>query len=263
MGISKLELIETMEQIAPTRLAEPWDNCGMQINLECGEIRKILVTLEITKEIVTEARSLSVDLIVTHHPLYFSSFKSINSNDIIGNYTIDLIQQGISVYSAHTNFDRAAHGNNFYLADLLSLKNIKNFEVFGENYIGLFGKLPQEVMLKDIISNLKNILNLQANELKAIGNLETMISKIGLCTGAGIDMIEIAAVNNCQLFITGDVRYHDAIKAREMGMNVIDAGHYGTEKIFIPNMAKQLKDALGSKVEIFQSQVNINPFDFL
>lgn len=263
MGISKLELIETMEKIAPISLSQPWDNCGMQINLGSKQLNKILVTLEITKEIIKEAKSLSVDMIVTHHPLYFSSFKRIDNNDIIGNYTVELIQQGISVYSAHTNFDKATYGNNFYLAELLNLKNIMNFDVFSDNYIGVFGELPHEIMLKDVVNNIKDSLNLQDNEIKTIGNSGNMVSKIGICTGAGMDMLEIAAANNCQLFITGDVRYHDAIKAREIGMNVIDAGHYGTEKIFIPNMAMQLKDALGSKVEIIESKVNINPFDFL
>lgn len=263
MGILKFELMESMEKIAPIQLAETWDNCGMQINLESKQINKILVTLEITKEIVNEAKILGVDFIVTHHPLYFSSFNEIDYNNITGNYTIELIQQGISVFSAHTNFDKAQFGNNFYLAQLLKLKKIKYFQEFGDNYIGVLGELPKEMKLKELISDLKNILNLQTNEIKVIGNFEDVISKIGLCTGAGIDMIDIAAVNRCQLFITGDVKYHDAIKAKEMGMNVIDAGHYGTEKIFIPNMAMQLKDALGSKVEIIESKVNINPFDFL
>nr|WP_315019503.1 Nif3-like dinuclear metal center hexameric protein [uncultured Aminipila sp.] len=263
MGISKFELMEAMEKIAPIKLAEAWDNCGMQIDLDSKQINKILVTLEITKEIIKEAKNLEADFIVTHHPLYFSSFKNIDHNNIIGNYTVDLIQQRISVFSAHTNFDKAQFGNNFYLANLLNLKNIKDFQEFGDNYIGVLGELPEEMMLKDIISDVKNILNLQTNEIKVIGNLENVINKIGLCTGAGIDMIEIAAANSCQLFITGDVKYHDAIKSKEMGMNVIDAGHYGTEKIFIPNMAMQLKDALEDKVEIFEAEVNINPFDFL
>lgn len=262
MGISKLEFIDVMEKIAPSDLTETWDNCGMQIDLEQKEIKKILVTLEITKETIKEAVSLGVDFIVTHHPLYFSSFKNIDCNDIIGNYSVSLIQQGISVFSAHTNFDKAEFGNNFYLASLLNLKNVKNFSEFGEEYIGLFGVISEEMRLKELIDVIKKSLELQINEIKVVGNFEDKITKIGLCTGAGIDMLEIAALNGCQLFITGDVKYHDAIKAKEMGINVIDAGHYGTEKIFVPNMVKQLKDAFEGKVEVFQSAIDINPFNY-
>lgn len=262
MGISKLELINIMEKIAPSYLAEAWDNCGMQIDLQSKDINKILVTLEITKEIIDEAVSLGVDFIVTHHPLYFSSFKRVDNKEIIGNYTISLIQQGISVYSSHTTFDKAEFGNNFYLANLLNLKNIKDFAKFSEEYIGLLGEIPEKMKLKDLINVIGNSLDLNKNEIKVIGTLDEEIKIVGLCTGAGIDMLEIAALNGCQLFITGDVKYHDAIKAKEMGMNVIDAGHYGTEKIFVPNMAKQLKDVFGNKVEVFQSAIDINPFNY-
>lgn len=262
MGISKFQLMDAMEKIAPIKLAEAWDNCGMQIDLGSKQINKILVTLEITKKIINEAKNLGVDFIVTHHPLYFSSFKNIYRNNITGNYTIGLIQQGISVFSAHTNFDKAELGNNFYLAQLLKLKNIRNLEQYGDEYIGLFGQLPESKLLKDIIDDLKCSLGLYPNEIKVVGNVDEEITQIGLCTGAGISMLDIAALNGCQLFVTGDVKYHDAIKAKEMGINVIDAGHYGTEKIFVPNMAKQLKDALRDNVEIFQSSIDINPFDF-
>lgn len=263
MGISKLELLDTLEKIAPMKLAESWDNCGMQIDLEPKEIKKILVALEITKEVIKEAIDARADFIVTHHPLFFSSLKQVDCNIIAGNYTANCIQRGISVYSAHTNFDKAELGNNYYLAKLLNLKNVDNFDKYADEYIGLFGELSEKKLLKDIIVDIKNFLDLKTSEIRVIGNLDEKITQIGLCTGAGIDMLDIALSSGCQLFITGDVKYHDAIKAKEIGMNVIDAGHYGTEKIFVPNMAKQLKDALGDKVEIYESSIDINPFNYL
>lgn len=261
MGVSKLNLITALGNIAPISLAESWDNCGMQIDLSPNEIKKILVTLEITKDIIAEAEDLGVDFIVTHHPLYFSSMRKIDSNDIIGKYTVDLIKKGISVYSAHTNFDKAQYGNNYYLAKILKLKDIKNFEEYGDDYIGLFGEISEVKSLRNIIKELQSSLKLGQNEIRVIGDYDEKINKIGLCTGAGISMLDIAVKSGCQLFITGDVKYHDAIKAKEMGMNVLDAGHYGTEKIFTPNMATQLKELLGDKVEIFSSSIDLNPFN--
>lgn len=263
MSISKFELIHTLEKIAPLDLSESWDNCGMQIDLSPKEIFKILVTLEITKENIEEAIRRRADFIVTHHPIYFTGIKKVDSNTIIGNYTASLIKEGISVYSAHTNFDKAEFGNNSYLAQLLGLKNIKNFEEIhntGPNYIGLYGEMIENSDLLYIIKFLSKSLNLQNSEIKVIGDLHAKISKVGLCTGAGIDMMEISQLCGCQLFVTGDVKYHDGIKAKESGMNVIDAGHYGTEKIFVPNMATQLRKALGNKVEVMESEIDINPF---
>ncbi|WP_312091736.1 Nif3-like dinuclear metal center hexameric protein [Aminipila sp.] len=262
MTISKLELMNTMEKIAPSELAEPWDNCGMQIDLGAAEINKILITLEITTETVTEAEALGVDFIVTHHPLFFSPIKQIDGNNFTGNNVINLIRKGISVFSAHTNFDKAEKGNNFSLAELLKLKKVIDLNRFGMEYIGVFGELSEKKSIRAFMEDMQRQVDLKSSEIRLIGNPEAEINKIGLCTGAGIGMLEIAAANGCQLFVTGDVKYHDGIKAKEMGINVIDAGHYGTEKIFVPNMAKQLTQAFGNKVQIFESKVDINPFDF-
>ncbi|QAT42898.1 Nif3-like dinuclear metal center hexameric protein [Aminipila luticellarii] len=263
MAISKLELIHALKKIAPAELAEPWDNSGMQIDLAQDEVKKILVSLEITKEVVQEAVTLGADLIVTHHPLYFSPLKRIDYKNIIGNYTVELIKNGISVYSAHTNFDKADRGNNFYLAKLLGLENLNSFEPFGKEFIGLFGDVSEKKPLKELVKEVECRLNLSPKELQVVGEPDQEISRIGLCTGAGAEMLDIASRTGCELFITGDVKYHDAMRAKETGMNVIDAGHYGTEKIFVRNMAEQLKELLKGQAEIFESQVNINPFDFL
>ncbi|QIB69479.1 Nif3-like dinuclear metal center hexameric protein [Aminipila butyrica] len=263
MSISKWELIETLERIAPRELAEDWDNSGLQLNLPGNQVERILVTLEVTGAVIKEAVHKGADFIVAHHPLYFSSLKNIDSNNIIGNYTIDLIQNHISVFSAHTNFDRAPRGNNAYLASLLKLEDIEDFEDFGQGYMGLLGQLPQGRTLKGIAEELAGLLGIRQEDIRLVGDPQRQISKVGLCTGAGMDMLPAAALSGCQLLITGDVKYHDAVKAREMGMAVIDGGHYGTEKIFSENMAAQLKELLENKVEIFVTEVDGNPFDFI
>ncbi len=260
MSISRLELIDSIEKIAPRHLAEVWDNCGMQIDLEKENVNKILVSLEITKEVLREAKSLGVDFIITHHPLIFTGLKQIDSNDVTGNYIIDCINSGISVYSAHTNFDKAEKGNNYYLAELLELKDINKFEDIDLEYIGLYGELKDEIALNDVICKIKNKLELFDYEIKVVGQLDKKIKKVGLCTGSGIDMLDVAIKTGCQLFVTGDVKYHDAVKAKELNMNVIDAGHFGTEKIFVPNLCMQLKKVFFDRVEIIASKSDSNPF---
>lgn len=263
MSISKLKIIETLENIAPLDLAESWDNCGMQIDLQPQNIEKVLVCLEVSNDIIEEAKRKGVDFIITHHPLYFRGLKKVDSNTVVGNYTCELIKNGISVYSSHTNFDKAEKGNNYYLAKLLELKEISSFEDIASDAIGVYGNFNNPISLKDLIVKLSEALNLSTEEIRFIGDINTKIDKVGLCTGAGVEMCALAQNIGCQVFITGDVKHHDAVDAMEMGMNVIDAGHYGTEKIFINNMAAQLKTIFGDKIEIIEAESNRNPFDFL
>ncbi|MBN7772410.1 Nif3-like dinuclear metal center hexameric protein [Clostridium aminobutyricum] len=263
MSISKIQLLEAIEKIAPIHLAESWDNCGIQIDLGKIKIEKILITLEITTDVIREAKEVGADFILTHHPLIFAPLKSINHNNITGKFIVSLIQSGISVISAHTNFDKADDGNNDYLASLMNLENIKCFDEGEDKYIGVYGDLKKECTLLDVCKILEKGLLLSSNEIRAVGPMDKKLSTIGVCTGAGADMLEIAILKNCDLLITGDVKYHDAMKAKELGICVIDAGHYGTEKIFVENMSEQLRKIFHEEVEIIESKVNVNPFDFL
>lgn len=132
--VTKHDIITALNEIAPENIAEPWDNCGMQIDLGKQSFEKILVCLEITRDVIKEAKEKGVDLIVTHHPLYFKETKNIIKGTFPGDYTIDLIKSGISVYSAHTSFDKAKGGNNTELCEMLGLTDIEKM------YEGVGGK---------------------------------------------------------------------------------------------------------------------------
>lgn len=260
--IKTVDLIEIINKIAPESIAESWDNCGMQINMGNDEVSKILVCLEITKAVIEEAKAEGADFILTHHPLYFREIKQIDDNNIIGNYTVDLIKSGISVYSAHTSFDKVEGGNNTTLCQMLEMVNVeKMYEGPGENdYVGYTGEFECEISLAEAVLKVKNALKLDDAEIRYTGIPEALIKKVGVCSGAGADLARLAKSKGCDLFITGDVKYHDAQTASETGIALIDAGHYGTEYIFAENMAEKLKDIVGDKVEIIVSAVNINPF---
>ena len=129
---------EAIRQIAPPHLAEEWDNCGFQIRCSADQqIRKILVSLEVSDELVTEAISAGADLIVTHHPMIFGKINSVDDNHITGHYILRLIQAGISVYSAHTSFDSAKRGTNQYLAEQLGLTKIVPMKPAAEEGCGM------------------------------------------------------------------------------------------------------------------------------
>lgn len=263
--ISIGELKEALNRIAPEETAEPWDNCGIQINTGKESFERILVCLEITKAVIKEAKERHADIIVTHHPLYFGSFKQIDNNKVMGNYTVELIKADISVYSSHTCFDKAAGGNNTNLCAILGLKNIEPlFTGEGKfDYVGYTAEFPREMTLEEAARLVSEVLRLEPGELRYTGDVHKTVKKVGVCTGAGADIAFDAAEKGCELFITGDVKYHEAQNARELGIALIDAGHFGTEKIFAENMAEHLRREIGERVQILVSETDANPFSFL
>ncbi|WP_206457806.1 Nif3-like dinuclear metal center hexameric protein [Anaerovorax sp. IOR16] len=265
MSISMSECRKIFNEIASESLQESWDNCGMQIDMGREYVERILVCLEITKDIVNEAIEENADLIVTHHPLLFHSIKKIDKNTIIGNYLIDLIFTGISVYASHTAFDTADGGNNDDLAKRLGLLNIsqmKNEEYTEERAMGRMGYLPQPMSLSKLAEVLDKTLE-YCGGIKISGDTETIIQKVGLCTGAAGEFIERAAQCGCDVYITGDVKHHEAQMAKEMGICLIDAGHFGTEHLFRKNMAAQLRDKTNGRVVIIESKIDLNPYNFM
>lgn len=263
MSINMSELISEIEEIAPRELEEDWDNCGMQINMGKKSVGKVLITLEITKNVIEEAKNKNVDFIITHHPLLFSKIDVVDYNNITGNYLIELIKSGISVYSAHTTFDETFGGNNEYLAELIGLTRIRRLKDYRpvpkDRIIGRMGNFKEPCTLKEACTIVEEALDIEG-KLRVVGDLDKKIKIVGLCTGAGGDTMEAAIRNGCDLFITGDVRHHEAQMALEMGLCLIDAGHFGSEKIFAENFASKLRKNLDSKIEIIESEINVNPF---
>lgn len=251
--------IKLIEKTAPLTLQEDWDNSGLQIRTK-DVVKRVLVALDVTDEIIDEAIDNSCDMILSHHPLIFNQMKQIDNKDIVGYYIEKLMRNNISVYSSHTPFDKCKGGNNDYLAKLLGLSNIK---VMSGDEAGFTrtGKLKDELKLKDIIDLADSKLGINKNFIKLVGEPDKKVKKIGLCTGAGADFIELAIKNKCDLYITGDVKYHDALNAKEKGISVLDLGHYGTEYIFKENMIKLLLDTKTKNLpELVMSRVNTNPF---
>lgn len=267
MSMKMNELIAEIEVIAPRELEEEWDNSGMQINMGNQEVNRVLIALEITKGVIAEAMMKDIDFIITHHPLLFHKIDVVDYNTITGNYVIDLIKAGISVYSAHTTFDDAFGGNNEYLADILGLsriRRIKNKRTAlkgdGREYVvGRMGDFTEPITMEAACRLVEKALDIKG-ELKTVGDSNKIIRTVGLCTGAGGDTMGPAIKNGCDLFITGDVRHHEAQIAIEKGICIIDAGHHGTEKIFAENFADKLKKNVGSKIQIIESEINTNPF---
>ncbi|HKM28886.1 MAG TPA: Nif3-like dinuclear metal center hexameric protein [Anaerovoracaceae bacterium] len=258
------KFIEIINQIAPESTQEEWDNSGYQINLHKTDYRKILVALEITEAVIDEAIEADVDLILTHHPTLFNPLKSLDSLQIPSSYIYRLCCEGIDLYACHTPFDKAEGGLNDYLATRLGLVDIGKFED-ESNDICRIGRFAEPLSLAEAVALCERALSFDKKYFRIVeapNQEKANIDIVGLCTGAGAEYIRDAAREGCKLFITGDVKHHEAQDAREIGLNILDCGHYGTEKIFTDNMCKLLVEQIPSfeDVELIKSQVDVNPF---
>jgi dinuclear metal center YbgI/SA1388 family protein len=195
------------------------------------------------------------DLIITHHPLIFSPLDRIEYNSVTGHYITELIKLGISVYSSHTNFDEAKGGNNDYIVSLLKLQNVKKF---AGGQMGRAGDLEREMSIDDICGYVKATLKL--SHIGIAGGCTSIIKKIGICCGSAGDLIDDAIHSGCELYITGDVKHHQWLYAADSGICLIDAGHYGMEKFFAENLHGKLAEAVGGKIDVISSSLNVEPF---
>ena len=263
MSVKCHEIISTMETLAPPKLAESWDNVGLMLGSQNSDINKILFALDCSEAVINEAIEIGANMIITHHPFIFKPIKTLDFEAPIGKRIKKAIVNNINIYSAHTNLDIAEDGTNSTLSNLLELNNVTGLFQTGEtSFLGKIGYLKQEMTLNELANFVKEKLNL--NHLVISGNKSTKIKKVGLCTGKGTDadFMQIAKNNDCQCYITGDLGYHDAQYAQDIGLCVIDGTHYFTEVIIVPVLCEYIKNKIPN-VECVCSKINGQTLDIL
>lgn len=250
------EILDRLEQLSPSSFALDWDNSGFLVGDRDSEIRRVLIAVDATKEVIEEAVEKRADLILTHHPMIFSPLKRIVKEDVIGEKILMLAEHHISLVCMHTNFDVIGMADE--VADRLMLKHKRVLDVTFEDDIskegiGRYGTLPREMSLKELADQVK--LKFDIPGVIMYGEGDAIVEKVAICGGSGASVIPNAIQNKCQVLITGDLKYHDALDAMQEGLLLIDAGHFGIEKIFIPYMKdffdREIKEvtAIGSHQE--------------
>lgn len=254
------DIITELEKLAPINLAESWDNVGLLIGDIEQEIHNVMVTLDITQEVVQEAIEKQVNLIISHHPLIFNPIKKVIETDHIGSIVRKLIKNDIAVYAAHTNLDIAWGGLNDELSSKLQLNNIKALHVLDtdeDTGIGRVGFLEEATELRQLINEIKSVL--EVPHIKFVGNENKLVSKVAICSGSGAEYITDCIKQKVDVYITGDIKYHEAQAAEQAELNIIDAGHFETENIVGSLLMDYLKIRLvDTKLNIFCSQVHQN-----
>jgi len=238
------ELIKIFEEKFPSENKESWDNVGLMVGDVEAEIKKAYVCLDITEKSVEIAKENGCNLIVTHHPFIMPALSNINYKDEKARMIRDIIKNDINVYSMHTNFDSSKGGINDILASLLELEN---YEVEGAQ-IFRKGVLKNETTLKDFISKVKELLNVK--NVICCGDFDKKIKTVGICSGGGGSLIMEAYP--CDVFLTGEAKYHEFQNALANDIAVVAAGHFETENIALFKIREILCE---NGTEVFEKEV--------
>lgn len=248
-------IINWLEELAPSGTAETWDRVGLQIGDPSGEVGNILVALTLTANVVDQAVAHGSRLIVVHHPILFRPVGDIRWDRPAGALLQRIVSHGISVYASHTNFDSAAEGTNEVLANRLGLRNAEPLVTRpngapneGMGRVGHLAKaMPSEKFLELVCRRLG------VSAVRCCGPMPERIQRVAVMGGSGASFLHAANEAGADVFITGDVDFHEAIDSDDLGLWTIDAGHFATERWVVPFWTKYLEEK--AKAEGFTLQV--------
>ena len=228
-------IMQCLEELSPTNFAENWDNVGLLVGRTDKQIQRVMLCVDVTEQVVAEAIAANVDMIISHHPILFSGIKRITNDSAYGTKLLQLLQHDICVYAMHTNFD--VMGMADAAAEKLGLLDAEVLQVTYEDDlategIGRVGKLKSALILGDLAQFTKEAFDVA--HVKVFGNPEQVCLEVAVCPGAGKSLMADVLKTGADVYITGDIDHHTGLDFLEQGVCVIDAGHYGVEKLFIP-----------------------------
>lgn len=260
------DIIKVLESIAPPSLALSFDNAGLNIGESESEITGITVCLDATADVIREAVESGNNLVVSHHPVIFAPIK--NLNDGYENYraVTNAVKNGINVYSMHTNLDSVEGGVNDTFADLFEMANKQVLDTVSESAgIGRVGNIPPAT-IAEIARKTEYVLKFPVRVIA--DDLAKRVERIAVVNGSGADIeyIEKAKEMGAECFVTSEIKHHVALYAKSVGMNMIESGHYATERFYIPILATKINEALanaGYNIKITVSEKESNPYSEL
>ena len=220
------DVTQVIEGFAPLSIQEKWDNSGLCIGSPDAPVSSVLFGLDCTPELVDEAIECGADMIVTHHPLIFSGLKKISPDDMVGEAVFKAIKAGISIYAAHTNADKVIAGVSGAMAAKLGLQNVEILSEDGEGTgLGVVGNLVEPMTAQQMVEMVKDRFALKT--VKASKPVDGMITRVAMCGGSGGSLIGAAKAAGAQLYISGDISYHNFFTSE--GFMLMDIGHYESE----------------------------------
>ncbi len=254
------DVAEFLEQFAPSNLAETWDNVGLLVGDPGNRVRRMMTCLTVTPVTVAEAVEADVELVVSHHPLPFHSFKRLVPDSTPGRLLWQLATRSIGVYSPHTALDSAQSGINQQLADALELEECEPIVEADQGPIGSgagrIGRLRDPLPLKDLAARLKRFLGLAS--LHYVGDLSDTIERVAIGCGAAGQFLEAARLRRCDAFVVGETNFHTCLEAEASGIALLLPGHFASERFAVERLAHLLADRF-DEVTVWASRMESDP----
>ena len=256
------EIMQVIEATYPRSAALDFDNVGLLAGRAEKEVNRVYLALDATDGVIDRAVEAGADMLITHHPLIFSPLKKVTDEDFISRRVVRLIQNDIAYYAMHTNYD--VLGMAALSEKILGIKNTQVLDVTmsedgREEGIGRIGELEKPMTLEECCVYVKHRLKL--GSLKVFGDMDQKVSRLAISPGSGRSAVAPAIAKGADVLVTGDIGHHDGLDAVGQGLAVIDAGHYGTEYIFIDDM-KQFPEEKLPVLEVVTTPI-VHPFQVI
>lgn len=242
------QILKTIDEFFPFETQDTWDNSGLLIGHKSKAVDRILLSLDVTEEVVDEARENGIDLIIAHHPLIFKGLKNITTEDRVGRLITKLIKSDIAVIAAHTNLDKSKrYGINQWIANALELENlnllIEEELDTGHGIVGYL-KAPQKAM--DFVAHVKNVFKI---DVLKTANFATdgFVRKIAISSGSASEFIENALETQADVYITADLKYHECQRVLGTKLGLFDVGHFESESVYLHHLRDLLESHFNEK----------------
>ena len=258
------DIAQLLETLAPSALAEDYDNVGLLVGELEKEVQNVLCTLDITIPVLQEALAKNANLVVSHHPIWFRSRRTLLGDDFASEVILFAIRNQLSLYASHTNLDNAGAGVNSVIGKRLALKELdflaphkmqkdKAKACLGGS--GMIGTLPHPLSVSDFLGEVQEKFSCSC--IRYTETKKKEISRVALCGGAGSFLIEEALEKKADAFLSADITYHHFFEASGK-MLCLDIGHYESEQFTSMLIAEYLQKHL-KQVEVYVSEINTNP----
>ena len=271
-GVALADVVQVLEELYPPATAQSWDRVGLVAGDPEQQVRRVLLAVDPTLDVVAEAVRTGADLVVTHHPLLLRGIHSVATTSARGATVTELVVNDVALYCAHTNADVADPGVGQALAAACGLAATQALTLAEDQELGRVGELPTPVTLRALAERLADALPPTAGGVRVSGDPDALVQRVAVLGGAGDG--EFAAVRRAgaDVYVTSDLRHHPALEAREEARAaaragrpatpyLVDAGHYASEWLWLPGLRELLLSRLDVEVEI--SSVRTDPWDLV
>ena len=257
------DILDGLNDLAPFRLAEPWDNVGLLVGNPDQEVTGVIAGLDPTINLVEEAVAPGANTIIPHHPVIFKPLAAIDTGAPSGRLLEKALTNRIAIIGCHTNYDSTAEGVSSILARQLGLEHLAPLVPSGEGGIGLgrIGAFPAPLPAADFLAKVLDVLGLKSVQMA--GRLPEMITTVAVCGGSGSDFAEQARRLGAEVYLSAEIKHSVAVWAGETGFCIIDGTHYATEKPAVGALVVQLEQINLEKnwnLRIMQSKAERHPF---